>query len=40
MPPVVTNGSAVMDVGVRDEAVAVRGCVLGKEETADVLSVT
>lgn len=36
----VTNGSAVMDVGVGDETVAVRGCVLGKEETADVLSVT
>lgn len=36
----VSNGSAMMDVGVRDEAVAVRGCVLGKEETAEVLSVT
>lgn len=39
MPPVVTSGSAVMDVGVRGEAVAVWTCVLGKEETAEVLSV-
>lgn len=36
----VTNGSAMMDVGVRDEPVAVTGCVIGKEETVEVLSVT
>lgn len=40
MPPVVvTSGSTLAGVRVRDAAVVVWSCVLRKEETAEVLSV-